>query len=142
MNCHETGGITKSKGQSTLKKDEVTLENESLVSDAHWMDIFVEQLVPSLTLRTRQFAVDREWLGYHTPRNLLLALMGELGELAEIFQFKGDNEDNQDLPVEEQDKVGQEIADVTIYLLRLADVCGVSLNDEVKRLEREVESTN
>jgi dCTP diphosphatase len=98
------------------------------------METFAEQSVPALTDRTRQFAIDREWLRYHTPRNLLLALMGELGELAEIFQFKGDD-DNQSLSVDEQDKVAQEIADVTIYLFRLADVCGVSLKDELKRLE-------
>jgi dCTP diphosphatase len=63
----------------------------------------------------------------------MLALTGELGELAEIFQFKGDDEE-QSLSLEEQDKVGQEIADVTIYLLRLADVCEVSLGEEMKRM--------
>ena len=86
-----------------------------------------------MTERTRQFAVDRDWLRYHTPRNLLLALTGELGELAELFQFKGDHEDQSMLSVDEKDKMGQEIADVTIYLLRLADECGVSLKDEMMR---------
>lgn len=107
------------------------------------MNNFVDELVPALTARTRQFAIDRDWLRYHSPRNLLLALLGELGELAEIFQFKGDDED-QSLSMEERDKVGQEIADVTIYLLRLADSCGVLLQDEVKRLglHRDVESPN
>lgn len=130
-------GITKTIGQSTVE----TLEHDSVVTNdeddsaLQWRNTFVEQSVPALTSRTRQFAIDRDWLRYHTPRNLLLALTGELGELAEIFQFKGDDED-QSLSMAEQDKVGQEIADVTIYLIRLADVCGLSLMDEMKRLEQ------
>ena len=83
--------------------------------------------------------------------------MGEMGELAELFQFKGDagsynggenqkktnddngkNDSNKDrqqqpyLSATELDKVGQEIADVSIYLLRLADVCGVKLQDALE----------
>lgn len=38
----------------------------------------------------RNFAESREWGKYHTPRNLTLALMGEVGEIAEIFQWKGE----------------------------------------------------
>ena len=71
--------------------------------------------------------MDRDWLQYHTPCNLVLALTGELGELAELLQFKEDHEDQSTLSVDEKDKIGQEIADMTIYLLRLADECGVSL---------------
>jgi len=78
--------------------------------------------------------VEREWVQYHTPRNLLLALTGELGELAELFQWKGDGDDA-GVSVKEHDKVSQELADVTIYLCRLADVCGISLaNETAKRL--------
>lgn len=87
---------------------------------------------------TRQFAVDRDWLQYHTPRNLALALMGEIGELAEIFQFMGDDDapgschesaTNKALSVQQLDKIGQELADVTIYLCRLSDVCQISIRD-------------
>ena len=70
---------------------------------------------------------------YHTPRNLLLALIGELGELAELFQWKGDVEDAWFPSISEHDKVKQELADVTIYLCRLADVCGISLSEEMKK---------
>jgi dCTP diphosphatase len=127
-------GISKTAGQSTLEESDST--NPCDVSNASWDEIneyFLAHAVPALTARTRQFAADRDWHRYHTPRNLLLALTGELGELAEIFQFKGD-EPNQQLSMKEQDKIKQEIADVTIYLLRLADVSGVCLSDASKRI--------
>ena len=98
---------------------------------SEWRHRFVDETVTGITLQTRQFAVEREWEQYHTPRNLLLALTGELGELAELFQWKGDTDDPLTLSLTEHDKVGQELADVTIYLCRLADVCGVSLSNEM-----------
>ena len=51
--------------------------------------------------------------------------MGELGELAELFQWKGDEDVMDGLSQDDLDHVGQEFADVAIYLLRLADVCCV-----------------
>jgi dCTP diphosphatase len=76
--------------------------------------------------------MEREWSKYHKPRSLVLALLGELGELAELVQWKQDGPAV--LTNEVLDKIGQEIADVTIYLIRLADVCGVSLHDEVPHI--------
>jgi dCTP diphosphatase len=40
--------------------------------------------------RMREFVREREWEQFHTPRNLLLALVGEVGEVAELFQWKGE----------------------------------------------------
>lgn len=98
--------------------------------------------IEGVTLLLQKFASDRLWNRYHTPRNIALALMGEVGELAELFQWHGDvgsNDDGVNIQAadllgvgwsdEEVDKVGQEIADVSIYLMRLADVCGVSLGE-------------
>lgn len=75
-----------------------------------------------------QFAQDREWQGFHTPKNLVMALTGEVGELAELFQW---------LTAEEsatitnnptgRARVEEEVADVFIYLLRLADVLEIDL---------------
>ena len=79
-----------------------------------------------------KFAADREWDRFHKPRNLALALMGELGELAELFQWKGDSEMDGCSVFEdehEKDHVGQELADVAIYCLRLATVCDVDLGN-------------
>jgi NTP pyrophosphatase (non-canonical NTP hydrolase) len=112
-----------------------TSELEASSSNARWTDIFIIESIGHIQQLTRQFAIDRDWLQYHTPRNLALALMGEIGELAEIFQFMGDDEaavsggnPTKDVLSDQQlDKIGQELADVTIYLCRLSDVCQISI---------------
>ena len=63
-----------------------------------------------------------------------MALVGEVGELAECFQWKG--EVARGLPEfsgSERTHVGEELADVLIYTVRLADVCGIALDDCVPR---------
>lgn len=83
----------------------------------------------------RNFANERQWHRYHTPRNIALALLGEVGELAELFQWSGDEGLVQEVVSEETlDKAGQEIADVSIYLLRLCDVCHVPLGEVMMEL--------
>lgn len=82
----------------------------------------------------RQFADDRDWQPHHTPRNLLLALTGEVGELAEVFQWMTDEQAaraGQD-PATAQ-AVQDELADVLLYLVRLADVLGVDLDEAVSQ---------
>ncbi|KAK3595779.1 hypothetical protein CHS0354_025415 [Potamilus streckersoni] len=76
-----------------------------------------------------EFAAERNWNQYHTPRNLLLALVGEVGELAEIFQWKGEVKEG--LPEDERKHVGQEMSDVLVYLVRLADKCQIDLSAAV-----------
>ncbi|CAB9498381.1 dCTP pyrophosphatase 1 [Seminavis robusta] len=117
-------GISKEVGQSTLHENEEDSEQETLSS-------FLESL-ESLREDISQFARAREWARYHTPRNLVLALLGELGELAELFQWRGDSSGIESISAKDLDKIGQELADVTIYLLRLSDVCGVDLKCEVE----------
>ena len=76
-----------------------------------------------------QFANDRDWNQFHTPRNLLLAMVGEVGELSEIFQWRGECAPG--LPGwKEKDRVhlGEELSDVFLYLLRLADRCHVDIS--------------
>ncbi|KAH9626456.1 hypothetical protein KSS87_004957 [Heliosperma pusillum] len=85
-----------------------------------------------LSVKLEDFAQARDWAKYHTPRNLLLAMVGEVGELAEIFQWRG--EVGKGLPNwEESDKehLGEELSDVLLYLIRLADICGIDLADAV-----------
>ncbi|KAL5987260.1 hypothetical protein ACLOJK_038422 [Asimina triloba] len=75
-----------------------------------------------------EFAREREWEQFHSPRNLLLALVGEVGELSEIFQWKG--EVGRGLPnwsSSEKEHLEEELSDVLLYLVRLADVCGLDL---------------
>ncbi|XP_047977534.1 dCTP pyrophosphatase 1 [Salvia hispanica] len=80
------------------------------------------------------FAKARDWEQYHSPRNLLLALVGEVGELSEIFQWKG--EVQKGLPgwkEEERTHVGEELSDVLLYLVRLSDMCGIDLGKAALR---------
>ena len=101
---------------------------------------FAEQHLSVLAEEIRIFAEDRQWPEFHTPRNLIMALLGEAGELAEILQWEKDDwdmEDTQDEPrpllvdrlhscePEKLDKLSQELADVSIYALRLTTVCGL-----------------
>lgn len=79
--------------------------------------------------RMRTFTKDRDWERFHDPKSLVLALTGEVGELAEVFQW---------LPADEAAAIAQqepvasrasdEMADVLLYLVRLADVLGVDLH--------------
>ncbi|KAK6146276.1 hypothetical protein DH2020_020145 [Rehmannia glutinosa] len=74
------------------------------------------------------FAKERDWDQFHSPRNLLLALVGEVGELSEIFQWKGEVPRGlPDWPQEEKQHLGEELSDVLLYLVRLSDVCGIDL---------------
>ncbi|THU73126.1 hypothetical protein C4D60_Mb04t19510 [Musa balbisiana] len=83
-----------------------------------------------LSRKLEEFALERDWMQFHSPRNLLLAVVGEVGELAEIFMWRG--EVAKGLPNwEESDKehLGEELSDVLLYLIRLSDICGVDLGE-------------
>ncbi|KAM3708289.1 hypothetical protein ACB098_02G087200 [Castanea mollissima] len=87
-----------------------------------------------LSKRLEEFAKARDWEKFHSPRNLLLAMVGEVGELSEIFQWRG--EVDRGLPNwEESDKehLGEELSDVLLYLIRLADICGIDLGDAASK---------
>jgi dCTP diphosphatase len=79
-----------------------------------------------LKLRIRQFALDRDWLRYHTPKNLAMAMIVEAAELVEQFQWLTPEESTA-LSAQKHEAVRQEIADVLIYLTRLADILEIDL---------------
>ncbi|MHB8759288.1 MAG: nucleotide pyrophosphohydrolase, partial [Thiobacillus sp.] len=80
----------------------------------------------TLRRRIREFAQARAWDRYHTPKNLAMALSVEASELLEPFQWLTPEESGE-LGPEQREAVRQEIADVLIYLTRLADVLGIDL---------------
>ncbi len=80
----------------------------------------------------RQFSADRDWEQFHTPKNLAMALSGEVGELIEIFQWLSP-EESASLDEDKLAHAGDELADVVIYLVRLADVLGIDLGEAVSR---------
>ena len=93
-----------------------------------------ESSIAELTTLVRSFADNRDWQQFHTARNLVLALVGETGELAAEFQWIGDdNIVNALREAEKREAVGSELADVFIYLLRLADVIEIDLAEELKK---------
>lgn len=72
--------------------------------------------------RLSQFAREREWTPFHTPKNLAMAVAGEAGELVALFQWMRPEESEVEmLAPESLQKVRSEIADVFLYLLQLAD---------------------
>ena len=80
----------------------------------------------------RTFADARDWAQFHTPRNLVLALAGEVGELAAEMQWIADVDVEEALAEPAKSAAVQsEIADVAIYVLRLADVLGIDLSQAV-----------
>ncbi|HEY7774031.1 MAG TPA: nucleotide pyrophosphohydrolase, partial [Marinagarivorans sp.] len=79
-----------------------------------------------VTLYLRQFAKDRDREQFHSPKNLSMALSVECGELMEHFQWLN-SDDSHALPAEKKHAVGEEVVDVLLYTLRLADVLGLDL---------------
>lgn len=79
--------------------------------------------------RLRQFADDRDWHQFHTPKNLAMALSVEASELVEIFQWLTPEQSSQVMSSEEADHVREELADILIYLVRAADILDVDLVD-------------
>lgn len=82
----------------------------------------------TLRERIRTFAKARDWTRYHTPKNLAMALTVEAAELQEPFQWLTP-EQSQNLNPAQREAVRQEIADVLIYLTRLADLLDIDLLD-------------
>ena len=82
--------------------------------------------IPALQVRLREFANARDWEQFHYPKNLAMALAAEAGELLEIFQWLSEVQSSH-LDDEDLDRAVKEMADIQIYLLRLADVMNVSL---------------
>ncbi|MDH5785480.1 MAG: nucleotide pyrophosphohydrolase [Chromatiales bacterium] len=79
-----------------------------------------------LNRRLAEFARVREWEQFHSPKNLSMALIAEAAELVEHFQWLTQEESN-NLPAEKLEEVRLELADIQIYLMRIAERLGVDL---------------
>lgn len=89
---------------------------------------------PELVNQLRQFAADRDWDQFHDPKNLAMALVVEAGELVEIFQWLTP-EQSQAVMTDEKKAaaVKEELADIYGYLLRLADLLEISLDEVLEQ---------
>jgi len=92
------------------------------------MDPHAIDSLDTLRRRIREFAEARAWERYHNPKNLVMALSVEAAELLEPFQWLTPEQSRQ-LSADQREAVRQEIADVLIYLTRLADVLDIDLLD-------------
>lgn len=76
--------------------------------------------------KLRAFAEARDWDQFHSPKNLSMALMVEVAELMEHFQWLTEAQ-SFDLAAENKNAVSEELADILLYLVRLADKLDVDL---------------
>ena len=90
--------------------------------------------INDLKTEIRAFAVARDWEQFHTPKNLSMAIAGEAGELVAEFQWLTAEESMlSKLSSDKLTDVELEIADVAIYLIRLADVLDVDISQVVRK---------
>ena len=87
----------------------------------------LQELINSL----REFARERDWDQFHSPKNLASALTVESAELLEHFQWLTEAQSSE-LSTEKRVAVGEEMADVFLYLLRLSDQLNIDLIDAAK----------
>lgn len=86
----------------------------------------------ALDTTLKAFVRARNWEQYHSPKNLAMALTGEVGELVEIFQWLTEEQSRSVARnPETAEAVRDELADVLIYLVELAAALGVDLNEAV-----------
>ena len=91
-----------------------------------------------LAVRLKKFADARDWEKFHTPKNLAMALSVEVSELAEIFQWMTADESSRVMSDQKlADAVRDELADITLYLVRLSAILHVDLLAEANaKIER------
>ncbi len=102
--------------------------------------------IDELQSRLRDFAKAREWEQFHNPKDLAISIAIESAEVLEVFQWKSPNDITELLATHDgQAALADELADVLIYLLRLADVTGIDLAtaaaDKIKRNETRFPTT-
>ena len=85
-----------------------------------------QSVLEDLRHSLREFAQARDWEQFHAPKNLAMALIVEAAELVEHFQWLT-TEQSGDLPPRQLQEVKLEMADILIYLIRLADRLGIDL---------------
>lgn len=83
----------------------------------------------NLKRKVNNFAAERDWDQFHSPKNLAMALNVEAGELLEIFQWMKEKE-SQNLDIVTKHEAAEEIADIFVYLIRLSEKLGIDLVEE------------
>ena len=92
--------------------------------------------ISKIQSQLEDFASERDWEQFHTPKNLSMALSVEASELVEIFQWLKPEESNS--PNQKQiQEINSEVADIAMYLLRFCSVLGIDIEEAIeKKLEK------
>jgi len=85
-----------------------------------------------LRVRVNNFAIERDWVQFHSPKNLAMALIVEAGELVEQFQWLKES-DSYSLTREKLAAVEEEIADIFVYLIRISHQLDIDLVSAAKK---------
>ena len=81
-----------------------------------------------IKFKLREFAKERDWDQFHSPKNLSMALSSEVGELLDLLQWKSEKNSEVDkLSEKELEHIKEELADIFLYLIRIADKLDVNL---------------
>ena len=92
--------------------------------------------IKKLQQTLQEFADERDWNQFHSPKNLSMALIAEAAELVEHFQWLSED-DSFNLTEEKLGEVGEELADIFLYLARLSDRLGIDLETALsKKIEQ------
>ncbi len=91
----------------------------------------LEDSLEQLRQNLAQFAAVRDWEQFHSPKNLSMALIAETAELVEHFQWLSESQ-SAELSLESKQAVSYEMADILIYLIRIADKLDVDLISATK----------
>jgi dCTP diphosphatase len=86
----------------------------------------------SIEQRIRTFRDERDWMQFHNPKNLAISISVEAAELLEHFQWKTFDESERH-SVDSKEEIGDEIADIALYLIELCDNLGIDLESAIHR---------
>lgn len=92
----------------------------------------MQDALEQIKIRLREFASDRDWDQFHSPKNLAMALIVESAELVEHFQWMKE-EESASISPDKLAEVEQELADIQIYLIRLVDKLNIDLLSAVDK---------
>ena len=93
--------------------------------------------IAAIQAELRAFVAERDWQKFHSPKNLAMALAGEAGELIELFQWLTEEQSRSIMDEERAaEAVRDELADILMYALRMADLLDVDLGAAVRHKMR------
>lgn len=89
--------------------------------------------IKELQNQLNEFYKEREWAQFHSPKNLVMALTGEVGELSEIFQWLSEEQSKNIINDESKaQSVKEELSDIFVYTITIADKLGIDLLEEAQ----------